>query len=359
MEFNCIKINNQLCRVYYAFYDSEMGEMYNELVDSFEGVIGRKMESIFKMYLYEYIENQLLEERLLLDNIICVSNKEIRHLIEYKKNKPFIGVAVFATLPIDKSFVLPNVIEEKDDVEFFNKANMMFKEIMLKKDFCYREKSNIIKEDSLVVYDLNCMKNGVLINTIENQEFNMASDDEFDSKLFLNCQIGDHIIVDQDEFINEAVIKDIYEKKPYNEENFDLTEIEKFDCSNFGEFRNKFIKAKVNDLRQQDIINKFIDSVIKNNKEYKLSKALIDFYKKMYEISYDECVRKIYTDYFLKIFSVKDNIKVNTEEADAIMEDVFILDLGVTDDINTPLYINKKFNEYKIIKALKQRKIIK
>ena len=99
MEYNIIRVNNQLCKMYYSFSVEEMNEMYSDIVDTFTEIINLKNEPAFEVCLYDYIENHILDAKLSDEKIVCVSRKNIKRLTDFKKNVPYIGVATFATLP--------------------------------------------------------------------------------------------------------------------------------------------------------------------------------------------------------------------------------------------------------------------
>ena len=358
MEYNIIRVNNQLCKMYYSFSVEEMNEMYSDIVDTFTEIINLKNEPAFEVCLYDYIENHILDAKLSEEKIVCVSRKNIKRLTDFKKNVPYIGVATFATLPTDYSFVLPKKVEIIEDVSYFNKANAMFKEEMLKKGFYYREKINAVQENSIFVYDLIIKKNGVLVNTISNQQFDMVNDDDYDKKLFIGCAVGSCININQEEFVNEITIKSIFEKKPFNDESFDYTAIAGFRCETFAEFRNKFIDAAVRDMIQTKLLNKFIDLVLEENKMFMISNDLKQFYIKTFDLNEEDSIYQILKDYFMHIFCLKNNLELTLDETNEVLDDVLILELGEKEDEQTHEFISRKLDEYKILKGLKLNKII-
>ena len=122
MEYNIIRVNNQLCKMYYSFSVEEMNEMYSDIVDTFTEIINLKNEPAFEVCLYDYIENHILDAKLSEEKIVCVSRKNIKRLTDFKKNVPYIGVATFATLPTDYSFVLPKKVEIIEDVSVISES---------------------------------------------------------------------------------------------------------------------------------------------------------------------------------------------------------------------------------------------
>ena len=55
MEYNIIRVNNQLCKMYYSFSVEEMNEMYSDIVDTFTEIINLKNEPALEVCLYMHI----------------------------------------------------------------------------------------------------------------------------------------------------------------------------------------------------------------------------------------------------------------------------------------------------------------
>lgn len=351
MEINIKSINDQMCRVHFAVKEDEVQDIYNRFCHSIDEINFENEKDLFKIFASSFIQDELLEMMLLRNNIVSLPLKEIRYFTDFKVGKMIMGVATFPKLPATLNLTLPKFVEYEDEENISSYVKERYKNALIENGMFNMIEINKVKKDSLIKYDINYLKDNVVINTLENQEFDMNYDDDVDPVLFLGAKKGDIIILDEDEINTQAVIKSIYEKKPYAEEDFDSNKLKEYGFNSY----NEFFETYDDYARAEIIAEKTVDIVIEHilqNSNLEFSDELLSFYMRMTNKDISECKKSITISYFSRIIDIQQDFKFEEEDISYILEMINFLNLEknyfeiLSDDMSI------KMDQYKIIKVL-------
>ena len=357
MEISIKSINDQMCRVHFAVKEEEVQDIYNKFCHSIDEINFEKEKELFKTFACAYIETELLEDALLKAGIVSLPMKDVRYLTDFKVGKMIIGVAIFPRLPAPLNLTLPRAIEYNDEEYISNYVKERFKKALIDNGMYEIDEINKVKKDSLVKYNINYLKDNVVINTLEDQEFDMNVDDDFDSNIFLGAKKGDIILLDEDEITTRAVIKNIYEKRPYGKKDFSEENLKEFGFVSYDLFYETYDDFARSEIIAEKIIEQLCDSIIQKS-DIVFSDELLSFYVKKTNKDILTCKRNIIIEYLSRVIDIQEQYQIDEDDLTYLLEMINLLNLDnnlldvLSDDMNM------KLEQYKIIKVLYEKGII-
>lgn len=321
-------VNEQFYQLYFSFSITEVEKMFEEVFDKYT-YLPDSDEAIEEIK--EKIDNEILEDEIEDLDLVVVGPRITKFMTTVKKGKPLMGITQMCVLPDDINISLPTFIPEelfKFDIDDETVENLI-KEILIGNNLYSMEEVNIVDEDSVITYDLCYTNDDLLINKIENQEFDMQSDDELNPKLFINKKVGNEVVIDKSEITTIAKITKIEKKVPYS-----LTD-EVISKLKFGSVKTKsgFVKKIKSILEfQKDIqISVFyITEAILSSGQFKFSDVVINYFlkavnkveNKITESLKNNIRRMLIMEYLIKIVELKTDDDFLSESTEKKLDDL-------------------------------------
>lgn len=307
MELVIRMINEQMVRAYFSISAKKAKMLY----DNFSKLNITDCDIPFEEFIHDtvirHVELNLVDFALQKRNIIPISKKDIRYLSPLKLGYPLIGVCTVAIEIDSHEFKLPEFIDFDDDDLVDKLAFNDFQKTLSEKGFYSKRESDIVEKDSVIIFDLNYTLNGKVLNSIENQEFDMENDTDIDASSLLNCKVGDRVIIDQqNELTTEVVIKTVYSKRVYDALNYDSQKIKALGYNSFAELENEYLQAKEREIYEQKLLEIIALKVLEVN-DFVFSDELINHYQKIYGTSLQEIKMQYALDYLLSYLEGEDD----------------------------------------------------
>lgn len=267
-------IDKHLCVIHFAIENETAKRLFNK-VKSFEGEI--------RNILLEEIEIEMIDSKLIMNNVFPCGRKKISYLTRIEDGVPLIGIAKTAVVVDGLNVCLPAIIPNEinaslKDIDVL--AETRFNDFLIEEELCYYKDSKVITDKSSFTYDLikRNPKNKDEFYKAENQVYDMTIEDDYDHNLLIGKKVGDIIILDDSTYILEAVIKDVTNIIPYNETKYNINDITNFGVNSFKELKETFLKG----FKLVTRIDRYIDFIFKfiaEKTELKIPNGLKEFYK--------------------------------------------------------------------------------
>lgn len=274
-------VSNQFHQIYFEISSVEMEHIYADVCEENGDLVNAHEEALLEA-VKEKIEFEIIEDEIEDLDVYIVGPKMIKYLTKIEKGKSLIGIAQFCILPEDIDIELPtyipnqflNIVIEEEDIE------KTIRQILLKQGYFQVIPSLVVTNDAEITYDLSYRKEDFLINTIQNQTFDMASKNlDIDKEKFLGKRMNDIILIDEDEIRVEAKITKIEIKiaTPITEKI--VKDLHLYRTTTIEGFRKK-IKEALEFGKLLDIIVYYITEFIMQNKQLVFDQYIMDFYQR-------------------------------------------------------------------------------
>lgn len=321
------EIDNYVGHFYFSIEPQEARSVFKEMCKE-HGIEYDflKMTSDEDSPFYNFLSEVVVGEILRTDFIISQFFK-VNYFTLYSEKKPVTGVMKVVCL-CDS-----NNIELTSDVKYKKISNSIlekrFNEMLLKNEKYTLKTADICNQHSVFTYDLHYVKDGKIIEKITDQEYDADFDYEINPDQYIGLKKGDTTILSQSDVIIEALITNVYEKIPYNEENCDLDFIQEFGYDNFTEFKNYYMKLDSEYLSMIDVSNKIIKYFININ-DIKVPNEICEEHKYKYKLN-ENMEIQIVLDAFSRWIYLSDDDYPIVEIANKISEDLKILNMNKND----------------------------
>lgn len=266
-------------------------------------------------------EHGLFVEELKKHNIKGIGPLKFRYMSDLAYDKPLIGVCRF--VKYDEAFDVDYPVRVNPNINLaIDKSNTelddLFEYVLLSRGLYYEEASRVVNRNAKVDYELRYVSGDQVIEVIKNQHFDMLEDDDIDSSILIGAKIGDFVVLEDDNVTIGAVIQNVTNRYPFNEEDYDEDIVnpilEKLRVNSFNQlkeaFYKEYYKKEARDLYFDDIINQMANSI-------------------SYDVSSEEI--KFFDEYKTKPFESDYNNAKSDKEKKAIIKKKLIYGILVDD----------------------------
>ncbi|MBO4667244.1 MAG: hypothetical protein J5666_03855, partial [Bacilli bacterium] len=210
---------------------------------------------------------------------------KFRYLSDLDFNKPLIGVCRFVKYDDGFNVDYPNKIDEDINIAisgYKKELSNLFEYVLLKRGLYFEEASKIVEEYGKVDYELRYVSHGKVIDVIKNQHFDMLEDDDIDSSLLVGAKIGDFVTLEKGDVTIGAVIQNVTNRYPYNEDDYDIDvmgpifshlNIDSFEKLRKAFYKEYFIKV-TRDVYFDDAISQMVEEI-----DYDVSDEVLKFFE--------------------------------------------------------------------------------
>src|SRR5690554_6926563 len=237
-------VSSQYHQIYFIFSEKEINEIFDEVAkkNNLIGKLSQKSKKLLTELVEEKIENEIVEEELLKLDVIPISFRKHRYLTPLRRDKDLLLIVQFCILPHDLKLKFPSKIPAAFlHIPYENQVVKDFtRQIMLaNKQYDFRD-VKVAGKKSYVKYDLYYTKDDFVINEIKDQVNSVDDYDNPDEYSFVNCKVGDTIILDEDDgIIVKAKVKEIKNKVIRRLSNKIVADLNFLGCKTVTEFRQK------------------------------------------------------------------------------------------------------------------------
>ena len=277
MNICCLLNENNICRVYFSAKLNEIEKLGTPRIPEFEysDMVAYKSACL-------KLSVAMVNMALNKNGIKCLATRDTKFFNNSNPQIPFMGVTKVYILDEDFKLSLPLGLNNSVKEEIDNLSQTIekdFEDVLIKIGLFYQESTEIVCDNSQVFYNLHYKKDGVIINTLKNQLFDMNEDNDIDKNLFLGAQVGDRIIINSDDVIIEAEILSVISKIPYSKTRFDVNNINELGYISLEDMYDDFEKSYYLLNKVEIIYNYIVDYAMKNT-NFKISKELRDIFTK-------------------------------------------------------------------------------
>ena len=352
MNVCCLINENNICRVYFSAKLNEIEKLGIPRMPQFEYADMVSYKSAC-LKLSVAMVNMALNK----NGIRCLSTRDTKYFNDSNPQIPFMGVTKVFVLDDNLKLAIPENLSDsvKEEIANLHKTiDKEFEEILIKIGLFYQESTEIVCENSQVFYNLHYKKNGVYINTLKNQLFDMNEDNDIDKNLFLGAQVGDQIIINSDDVVIEAEITNVISKIPYSKTRFESDNIKELGYENLEDMYDDFEKSYYL-LNKIEVIYNYIEDYAIKNTNFKIPKDLKEMFLK--NNPYNKNVEKdIYHDILNTLYCLNENFLEDESCLIPTFEELeFYYRTGAFDIVDIINYFSKK----SIINNLIKMKLIK
>ena len=261
-------------------------EAVNELIRDYETKTGYSFgeNEETEWEVTDDFEHGLFIDELKKHGIKGVGPLKFRYMSDVAYDRPLIGVCRF--IKYDDSFNVEYPVKVNPNINIaIDKSSKelddLFEFVLLNRGLYYEEASRVINRNAKVDYELRYVSGDQVIEVIKNQHFDMLEDDDIDSSILIGAKIGDFVVLEDDNVTIGAVIQNVTNRYPFNEEDYDEDIVnpilEKLRVNSFGQlkeaFYHEYYKKEARDLYFDDIINQMAQSM-----QYDVSNEEIKFF---------------------------------------------------------------------------------
>jgi hypothetical protein len=324
-------VSSQYHQVYFVFSKNEINKIFDEVAED-NDLVGKKTQKAKAQLLEavkEKIENEIVEEELIKLDVIPISFRKHRYLTPLARNRSLLLIAQFCVLPTDLQLKFPSKIPSGIfHVPYENEMIKDFtKQILLMNHQYDLRDANVATKKSLVKYDLYYTKDDFVINEIKDQINSSDDYDNPDEYSFINCKVGDTVILDEDDgIVVKAKVKEIKNRVVRRLSNEIVENLNFLGCKTVTEFRQKIKDIFSFSTTVVMLLNYLADFVLHNG-GFEIDRVVIDHF-----------VNKDLTENEIKRELVKEYI-------------IWIINYNYSDD-NNVLYMDKIIEEYEFDKIL-------
>lgn len=266
---------NQICQCYFYMSSREIDEMLAQMK--------RKESTTNELGIsgYEEFESFYLLPKLGQMKYITFGDYNVKYFSQLQKGKPLLGSVTICVMPDAANIALPRAVPNDLIKELPSTlVDDILNKVALKNNMYDLEIVDKVDDESFIIYDLRYLKNNFVINTIEDQDYDMAiKDSDINPELLKNVKVGDVVILNQDEdFTIEAIIKSIHHRVPRELTDQDLSKIDcPFDVKTIVELR-KIIMDIIQFKYALDSYSYFILEFTLQNSSGIITEDVIDFF---------------------------------------------------------------------------------
>lgn len=352
MNICCLLNENNICRVYFSAKLNEIEKIGIQKFPQFEYSNKVSYKSAC-LKLSVAMVNMALNK----NGIKCLSTRDTKYFNDSNPQIPFMGVTKVFVLDDSLKLALPQSLSGsvREEIENLHETiDKEFEEILIKIGLFYQESTEIVCDNSQVLYNLHYKKDDVIINTLKNQLFDMNEDNDIDKNLFLGAQVGDRIVINSDDVVIEAEIINVVSKIPYSKTRFDVNNINELGYSSLEDMYDDFEKSYYL-LNKIEIIYNYIEDYAVKNTNFKIPKELKEIFLK--NNPYNKNVEEdVYHDILNTLYCLNDSYLEDESCLIPSFEELgFYYRTGAFDIVDIIDYFSKK----SIINNLIKMKLIK
>jgi len=356
-------INEQYHQVYFVFSAAETNKIFEEVAEhnDLAGKQTLKTKNILLDLVREKIENDIIEDELMKLDIVPISFRKYRYLTKLAKGTPLLIITQFCILPANLQLKFPvkipsiifNIPYEKQVIREFTH------QILLANNQFDYEDVEIATKESYVKYDLSYSKDNFIINEITDQ---VNSSDEYDNPdeySFVNCRVGDTLILDEEDGIFvKAKVKEIKNRVVRRLTNEIVAELNFLGCKTVTEFRQKIKDVFAFSTTNVMLLNYLADFIIKNGNISFDGPVLSHFADE--DIALEDIKRELVKEYIIWI------INYNSSDDDVAYMDKIVEEYEFDKILfNNPYrvdryqeFINRRVFEVRVLEYCLEQKIL-
>lgn len=333
-------VSRQYHQVYFTFSTNEMKQLFEDVMISRNISIkeSKRKAKLITQLVMNKIEDEIIEEELYKLEFVPVCSRKYRYLTEVSKSGPLLVICQFCILPTDIQLKFPTKIPKEifnipheDDVvkDFTNQILIMNNQYELKD-------VDVATIKSQVTYDLSYTKEDFIISELNDQMIYLDDEDQEERLLFLNSQVGDSIVLDnEDDVVITAKVKRIQNQVTKKLTNKIVEEINFLGTKTISEFHDKILSIFTFSSTVVILINYLADFVIQTG-----------------DIEFDEYVINHFMDTEFAPKKKKDiEAYLNEIKRELIKEYIiWVINFNYADD--EVLFMNRIIEEYEFEKVL-------
>ncbi|MFA7010451.1 MAG: hypothetical protein WC240_04425 [Bacilli bacterium] len=274
-------VSDQFHQIYFEISSVEMDHIFADVYEENADLINSREEFLMEA-VKEKIEFEIIADEIESLDVYIIGPKMVKYLTKIEKGRSLLGIAQFCILPDNVDLELPtyvptkflNVMVTNEDV-----TNTM-NQILLKQGYFQTVSDDEVTRNAVITYNLLYKKGDFLINTIQDQTFDMTSESfDIDGEKFVGRRVGDIIVLDEDEIKVEAKITKIEIKEviPITEE---IVKKLHFSRVTSVEGFYKKIKDTLEFGKLLDVIVYYLTEFIIQNKQLTFDDYVTDFYQR-------------------------------------------------------------------------------
>lgn len=333
-------VSRQYHQVYFTFSVTEMKQLFEEVMTNRNISIkeSKRKAKLITQLVMNKIEDEIIEEELYKLEFVPVCSRKYRYLTEVTKSSPLLVICQFCILPTDIQLKFPTKIPKEifnipheDDVvkDFTNQILIMNNQYELKD-------VDVATIKSQVIYDLSYTKEDFVISELSDQIIYLDDEDQDERLLFLNSQVGDAIVLDnEDNVVVTAKVKQIQNQVTKKLTNKIVEEINFLGTKTISEFHDKILSIFTFSSTVVILLNYLADFVIQTG-----------------EIEFDEYVINHFIDTEFAPKNKKDiEAYLNEIKRELIKEYIiWVINFNYVDD--EVYFMNRIIEEYEFEKIL-------
>ncbi|MDD4387903.1 MAG: hypothetical protein PHV87_01655 [Bacilli bacterium] len=356
-------ISSQYHQVYFVFSEKEINEIFDEVAEE-NNLVGRLSQKSKKKLLEltkEKIENEVVEEELIKSDIIPISFRKYRYLTPLVRNHNLLLIVQFCVLPTDLQLNFPSKIPNG----IFNipYESQMIKDftqqiLLVNNQYDYRD-VKVANNKSYVKYDLFYTKDDFVINEIKDQVNSVEDYENPDEYSFVNCKVGDTVILDEDDgIVVKAKVKEIKNKVLRRLSNEIVENLNFLGCKTVTEFRQK-IKDIFSFSTTVVLLLNYLADFILHNGDFEFDQTVIDHFAHE-DLSEYEKKRELLKEYIIWIINYNysdDNILYMDKIIEEYEFDKILFDNPHRVD-RYQEFINRRIYEVRVLEYCLEQKIL-
>lgn len=352
-----IKIKDTLInnRVHLIRFGVSVDEV-NDIIEEFEDITGKRLSNDDLNVVLSYFETTRFRDLLIENNINYIGPLHFKYLNDVVYGTQLLGICYGIDYDSDYNLELPSQVNQDinsqiDDL--IENKNIAFDYLLLNNGLYYEKADTIIKPYGKIDYEIRYLEKGKVFNVIKNQHFDMLEDDDIDASILIGAKIGDFVIIDNSDVTIGALIQNVTNRIPFNEDMYDYDIVfpilKKLGFSTFNELRTKYYEEYSLNCARDLYFNDIITSIA-NNCHHEVTEDEIDFYNEFGSVPFNdelkvdeleekkEVVKKILTYHYVM------EKYCDIEDVDLLNEDPTITEV-ITDTISN---LERNYNQNKI-----------
>jgi len=274
-------VSDQFHQIYFEISSVEMDHIFADVYEENADLINSREEFLMEA-VKEKIEFEIIADEIESLDVYIIGPKMVKYLTKIEKGRSLLGIAQFCILPDNVDLELPTYVPTKflkitvTNEDVTNTMN----QILLKQGYFQTVSDDEVTRNAVITYNLLYKKGDFLINTIQDQTFDMTSESfDIDGEKFVGRRVGDIIVLDEDEIKVEAKITKIEIKEviPITEE---IVKKLHFSRVTSVEGFYKKIKDTLEFGKLLDVIVYYLTEFIIQNKQLTFDDYVTDFYQR-------------------------------------------------------------------------------
>ena len=249
-------------------------ESVNKIIEDYEANTGNSFDpdDDNTILIQDSFENCIFLEELKKHDIKSIGPLKFRYISDFCYGKPLLGVCRFVKYEDAFNVDYPNRVNPHINIaidEYNQEIDDLFDFVLLNRGLYYEEASRVVNRYAKVDYELRYVSGDQVIEVIKNQHFDMLEDDDIDYNILIGAKIGDFVVLEDDNVTIGAVIQNVTNRYPFNEEDYDEDIVnpilEKLNVKSFAQLKEAFfkeyLKKEARDLYFDDVICQMVKNI--------------------------------------------------------------------------------------------------